>query len=65
MTLLDEAKGIQEWIVGLRRQLHRHPELMYEEVEHAGSCGPRSTVRNPLSIPTGKTALSPVGPIGR
>jgi len=33
MTLLDEAKAIQEWIVGLRRQLHRHPELMYEEIE--------------------------------
>jgi len=33
MTLLDEAKAIQEWIVGLRRKLHRHPELMYEEVQ--------------------------------
>ncbi|HEV8396451.1 MAG TPA: amidohydrolase [Vicinamibacterales bacterium] len=33
MTLLDEAKAIADWIVGLRRQLHRHPELMYEEVE--------------------------------
>ena len=33
MSLLDEAKAIQEWIVGLRRQLHRRPELMYEELE--------------------------------
>src|SRR5688572_12993013 len=33
MTLLDEAKAIADWIVGLRRQIHRHPELMYEEVE--------------------------------
>jgi jasmonoyl-L-amino acid hydrolase len=33
MTLLDEAKSIADWIVGLRRQIHRHPELMYEEVE--------------------------------
>ena len=33
MTLLDEAKSIGEWIVGLRRRIHRHPELMYEEVE--------------------------------
>jgi len=32
MDLLNEAKGIAEWIVALRRQLHRHPELMYEEV---------------------------------
>ncbi len=31
--LLGEAKGIQGWIVELRRRLHRHPELMYEEVE--------------------------------
>jgi IAA-amino acid hydrolase len=33
MTLLDEATSIAGWIVGLRRQIHRHPELMYEEVE--------------------------------
>lgn len=31
--LLSEAKDIQGWIVALRRRLHRHPELMYEEVE--------------------------------
>jgi IAA-amino acid hydrolase len=33
MTLLEEARTIGDWIVGLRRQIHRHPELMYEEVE--------------------------------
>jgi IAA-amino acid hydrolase len=33
MTLLDEAKSIAEWITGLRRHIHRYPELMYEEVE--------------------------------
>ena len=33
MNLLDEANSIADWIVGLRRQIHRHPELMYEEVE--------------------------------
>ncbi len=32
-TLLEEARSIQDWIVDLRRRLHRHPELMYEEVE--------------------------------
>jgi len=32
-SLLDEAKAIADWIVGLRRRIHRHPELMYEEVE--------------------------------
>ncbi len=30
--LLEEAKAHQDWIVGIRRELHRHPELMYEEV---------------------------------
>ena len=29
----DEARTIGEWIVQTRRQLHRFPELMYEEVE--------------------------------
>ncbi len=33
MTILEEAKEISDWIVGLRRQIHRHPELMYEEVK--------------------------------
>jgi IAA-amino acid hydrolase len=33
MTLLEDAKAIADWMVGLRRQIHRHPELMYEEVE--------------------------------
>jgi len=33
MPLLDEAKEIASWIVGIRRQLHRHPELMYREVK--------------------------------
>ncbi len=27
-----DAERIREWIVQIRRQLHRHPELMYEEV---------------------------------
>jgi IAA-amino acid hydrolase len=33
MKALEEAKSIAEWIVNLRRRIHRHPELMYEEVE--------------------------------
>lgn len=28
-----EAKEISDWIIKLRRELHRHPELMYEEVK--------------------------------
>lgn len=30
--LLNESQANAEWICGLRRQLHRFPELMYEEV---------------------------------
>ena len=32
-TVLNDARSIQDWIVKLRRQIHRNPELMYEEVE--------------------------------
>jgi IAA-amino acid hydrolase len=32
-TILAEAQEIQGWIAELRRRIHRHPELMYEEVE--------------------------------
>ncbi len=31
--ILERARSIQDWIVDIRRRLHRHPELMYEEVE--------------------------------
>ena len=31
--VVREAKEIQDWILERRRQLHRHPELMYEEVQ--------------------------------
>src|SRR5262245_36187528 len=32
-TVLAEAKANAEWMIGLRRQLHRHPELAYEEFQ--------------------------------
>ena len=32
-NMLAEARGIQDWIVELRRCIHRRPELMYEEIE--------------------------------
>jgi IAA-amino acid hydrolase len=32
-TALERAAAHKEWIVGLRRELHRHPELMYQEVQ--------------------------------
>jgi len=31
--ILADARSHSDWIVGIRRQLHRHPELMYEEVK--------------------------------
>ena len=31
--IYDQAKEMQAWIVNIRRQLHRFPELMYEEVK--------------------------------
>lgn len=30
---IPRAREIESWIVDLRRTIHRHPELMYEEVE--------------------------------
>jgi IAA-amino acid hydrolase len=31
--LIQHAEKNKDWILNLRRQIHRHPELMYEEVE--------------------------------
>ena len=28
-----EAKKISDWIIDIRRELHKQPELMYEEVK--------------------------------
>jgi IAA-amino acid hydrolase len=32
-TVLEQAHAISDWIVRLRRELHRHPELMYKEFQ--------------------------------
>lgn len=32
-SILNDAKAIQGWIVDVRREIHRHPELKYEEVK--------------------------------
>lgn len=32
-ALLSEASSLHDWIIDLRRTIHRNPELMYEEVE--------------------------------
>ena len=64
MTLLDEANAIQEWIVGLRRQLHRRPELMYEEVQTSALV--RATLDGlgiPYQFPMARTGV--VATIGR
>ena len=31
IDFLSEAKKIEEWVVAIRREIHRHPEIMYEE----------------------------------
>ena len=31
--ILQHAREIEEWIIDRRRTIHRHPELMYEEVQ--------------------------------
>ncbi|MGF1581239.1 MAG: IAA-amino acid hydrolase [Gemmataceae bacterium] len=31
--ILNQARDLQDWIVDIRRRLHKHPELAYEEVE--------------------------------
>ena len=31
--LIPQAEAIKPWIVDLRRTIHQHPELMYEEFE--------------------------------
>jgi IAA-amino acid hydrolase len=33
MNVLEDAKAISEWVVSLRRQVHRRPELKYEEAQ--------------------------------
>lgn len=32
-SVLEDARAIHDWVVSLRRQLHRRPELQYEEVQ--------------------------------
>src|SRR6185437_3358148 len=34
--LLERARSIQPWIVSVRRELHRHPELMFDLVHTSG-----------------------------
>lgn len=31
--MLNDAAKLQDWITGIRRELHQYPELMYEEVK--------------------------------
>ena len=31
LKIKEESESISDWIVKIRRELHEHPELMYEE----------------------------------
>ena len=31
IDFLSEAKKVEEWVVAIRREIHRHPDIMYEE----------------------------------
>ena len=30
-AIMNESESIKDWIIDIRRELHRFPELMYEE----------------------------------
>ena len=30
-AVMEESQDIKDWIIDIRRELHRFPELMYEE----------------------------------
>lgn len=62
--LLTDARNIQDWIVDLRRQIHRHPELQYEEFQTSGLV--QKTLQE-LDIPfqAGIAETGVVGTVGR
>jgi len=63
-TLLSEARSIQDWVVNLRRRIHRRPELMYEEVEtNRLVCATLDELGIPYQSPVARTGV--VGIIGK
>ncbi|KAL6753953.1 hypothetical protein V8C86DRAFT_2714039 [Haematococcus lacustris] len=62
-TLLAEAEGIRHWVVGLRRQLHRVPELGWHEQKTAAAV---TAVLTELGIPyeQGVAGTGVVGHLG-
>jgi len=56
--LLEEATAHQDWMVGIRRELHRHPELMYEEVRTSTLvCRVLDELGIPFQFPVAETGV--------
>jgi IAA-amino acid hydrolase len=56
--LLEEATAHQNWMVGIRRELHRHPELMYEEVRTSTLvCRVLDELGIPFQFPVAETGV--------
>lgn len=58
MNVLEDAKQFADWIVDLRRRIHRHPELMYKEFETSKLV--RDTLDElgvPYRFPVGETGV--------
>lgn len=63
MSIVSDAVRILDWMVELRRAIHRHPELKYEETQTSRLvCETLAAIGIPFQFPIAKTGV--VGIIG-